>query len=311
MANLSERIEPFTPKRIMQEIRELRKRIDEVASSLNTVGNATVMAGKSMVVTGGGGIDVRDGGVITGRYPSGNFASYYGRLQGALGEEFYGTAVVTPENDVILAAWCSDAADDLGNFAVVADAPAIEGHEQVYINSGRTFFQIINDQALLEHDFAAGGAPNYLYVGETGVTLQTAQGPLKFVGIPTTGSGPNLNIDIATGSVRVSVSSRRYKQDIEDTEVDVDAVLALTPRRFRMKADVEELGDDAPWQVGFIAEEAAELGLEQWVTRNSDDGEVEAFDYATYTVALQAAVRSLNAANQSLSERVAALEGNS
>lgn len=301
MANLAEKLEPFTPRQIMREVRELRKRVEEVASSVNMVGRATLAAGRSLVVSGGGGIDVRDGGVITGRYPSGNFASYYGRLEGSLGEEFYGTAVVTPENDVIYAAWCSDEPDDNGNFAVVANAPAIEGREQVYIDSGRTFFQIINDQALLEHDFAGGGAPNYLLVGESGVTLQAAQGPLKFVGIPTTGSGPNLNIDIATGSVRASVSSRRYKQDIADTEVDVDAVLALTPRRFRMKADVEAHGDDAPWQVGFIAEEAADLGLEQWVTRNSDDGEIEAFDYATYTVALQAAVRSLN-------ERVAALE---
>jgi len=98
----------------------------------------------------------------------------------------------------------------------------------------------------------------------------------------------------------VSVSSRRYKDDVEDLEVDVDQVLALVPRKFRMKDEVKEHGDDAPVRVGFIAEEAHELGLTQWVSYNAD-GEPEAFDYPTFCVAQQAALVELNA-------RVAALE---
>lgn len=133
------------------------------------------------------------------------------------------------------------------------------------------------------------------------------------IGHPTTANTANCYI-AASGYIYRSTSSRRYKCDERPAVIDTAAVLALQPRVFRSVAEVEDEGDAAPTHVGFIAEEAADLGLDLWVT-DDDDGLPEAFSYASWCVAQQAVIQEQHGTLQQqaaliadLTARVTALE---
>lgn len=98
-----------------------------------------------------------------------------------------------------------------------------------------------------------------------------------------------------------SPSARRFKQDIGPAALDVALIDSLEPVRFRLVGAVEVLGDAAPVEVGFVAEQLDDIGLGQFVTRD-DDGTPHGVAYERLTVPLVAAVQALTA-------RVAALEG--
>jgi hypothetical protein len=138
------------------------------------------------------------------------------------------------------------------------------------------------------------------------VDLAPAIGRTVVIGHTTTASGANCYID-TVGNIYRSTSSLRYKQDVSPAVVDTAAVLELQPREYRTRADVAELGDDAPTHVGFIAEEADALGLEPWVVRDPA-GEPDAFNYAQWCVAQQAVIQQQQAALVALAARVDALE---
>lgn len=121
-----------------------------------------------------------------------------------------------------------------------------------------------------------------------GVLKLIAQGG-TYITHTVTGAAANCVIG-TTGLIRRSTSSARYKTDITPATVNVDAVLALEPRWFRARDEVTELGDAAPTYIGFIAEDAHDLGLTDWVEYD-EQNRPEAFNYATWCVALQAVVR--------------------
>jgi hypothetical protein len=123
------------------------------------------------------------------------------------------------------------------------------------------------------------------------------------------GGTANVNWNSANGNLRLISSSRRFKSEISDADVDTEAVLQLVPRIYLHQND-----GDPVWEIGFIAEEAEDLGLEQWVTRDRD-GEVFGFDYMRWVVALQAVARedreqikTLRDENTALRDRVERLE---
>lgn len=95
-------------------------------------------------------------------------------------------------------------------------------------------------------------------------------------------------------------SSRTKKQDIVSAGINVSSVLSVEPKLFRYIKAVEEFGDDAPIEIGMIAEDLHDAGLTHFVDYGPD-GSVQGIHYSTYVVALQAVVRDLAA-------RVAALE---
>ena len=95
-------------------------------------------------------------------------------------------------------------------------------------------------------------------------------------------------------------STRTKKQDIVSAGIDVSSVLSVEPKLFRYIKAVEEFGDDAPIEIGMIAEDLHDAGLTHFVDYGPD-GSVQGIHYSTYVVALQAVVRDLAA-------RVAALE---
>ena len=109
----------------------------------------------------------------------------------------------------------------------------------------------------------------------------------------TTSSAANMFID-NDGRIWKSTSARKYKQDIEDAEIDASAVLQMRPRTWRDRAEVD--GDPATTTryVGFIAEELDELGLGQFVTR-TPDGAVEGIAYDRLVAAVIPVLKDFDA----------------
>lgn len=152
-----------------------------------------------------------------------------------------------------------------------------------------------------------------LYLNGTGATgnviIANGGGAILAKGVVGKVDSTSIALRIATdGTLCTSTSSERFKQDIQDAGLDINSILALSPRKFRYKELVNKLGDAAPMAYGFIAEEADELGLTGFVHYDDND-EVFAFDYANYVVALQTVVKYQEDTIQDLIKRVEILEG--
>ena len=102
----------------------------------------------------------------------------------------------------------------------------------------------------------------------------------------TTASAANLNID-TDYVVRRSTSALKYKQDIRDLE-EIDINL-LRPVRYKSKCESDDQTKD---HLGLIADEAADAGFEELITRGAD-GEVEGFQYERLTVVLLKSLQTL------------------
>lgn len=81
-----------------------------------------------------------------------------------------------------------------------------------------------------------------------------------------------------SGTIRRTSSSIRYKQDVEDLQVDLSAVLAMRPRTWRDKRQVEEDPTTTLRIPGFIAEELDVLGLTEFVTYEANGPESIQYD---------------------------------
>lgn len=130
-----------------------------------------------------------------------------------------------------------------------------------------------------------------------------------------TGDAANTRI-LYDGTIQMVVSSRKYKEDIADADVDPAEVLRLKPRTWVDKGTVDraEPGVDIARNVGFIAEELDELpSMRQFVDYvTDDDGELipDAIQYDRLTVALHALAKSQQEQIDSLARRLKALENN-
>lgn len=113
------------------------------------------------------------------------------------------------------------------------------------------------------------------------------------------GKKASFNCDLYINGNTAVTSSRRYKEEIEELEWLPEQILELRPVQYRRK-------DTGERNVGFIAEEAEELGMHELVLKV--DGKVEAFNYPAYTAALQKVVRAQEERIRSLEERLDALE---
>jgi hypothetical protein len=84
----------------------------------------------------------------------------------------------------------------------------------------------------------------------------------------------------ASGYFSRSTSALKYKQDIRDLE-SMDIGL-LRPVRYKSKCEGDDQTKD---HLGIVADEAADAGFEELVTRGAD-GEIEGFQYERLTVVL-------------------------
>jgi hypothetical protein len=109
----------------------------------------------------------------------------------------------------------------------------------------------------------------------------------------TTGSAANVFVD-ASGILFKSTSALKYKTDVTNMQHGLASVLSLRPVTFRGLNDGDKVFG------GFIAEEVAAAGLEEFVVRN-EAGEPDAIHYANMVALMAKAIQQLEA-------RVAALE---
>lgn len=262
-----------------QEIVNLNRQVrDLTAATLRrrqlgvTEGDFVVSGGGSVIVQDGGGVTVNDGGSLRTEYTNGQEAVRIGPI---VPSAFYDHGFLMFDEDGTPKVWFSELQDGRFTCQVRGDAVTI------YSDGDATL-----------------GSTGELHLGEGASAV--------YIGYGSTGASANTVIDLA-GRVNKSTSSLRYKQDVEDHDVDPAAVLQMRPRSWRGKADVDELGEDAPRWVGFIAEELADLGLTEFVVYDAE-GRPDAIAYDRLSVALLSLAKAQQTRLDDLAERLEALE---
>ena len=101
-------------------------------------------------------------------------------------------------------------------------------------------------------------------------------------------------------------SSLRYKKDIVDYDKGLNAIVKLRPVYYKSAIEGPN-GIDPKQHAGFIAEEIADEGFEEFLIRNNE-GEPDAIQYAQMTALLCKAIQEQQAIIKSLTTRIAALE---
>jgi hypothetical protein len=105
----------------------------------------------------------------------------------------------------------------------------------------------------------------------------------------------------ATNTTISAISDQRFKENIQDLDVGLDAILALKPRKFDWK---EGKGKDIKGDRGFIAQEIAQVFpdlVDEWKDPAPEGEE-------PYKSVRQDLIPVLVKAIQELTARVAALE---
>lgn len=123
----------------------------------------------------------------------------------------------------------------------------------------------------------------------------------------TTSNSANLAVDTLTNVVARSTSSRRYKREIADHDIDPLAVLKMRVRTWRDRAEVDKDADTTQRYIGFIAEELHDLGLTEFVSYD-EQGRPDAVAYDRIPVALLIALRWLTKQVKDERARTDALE---
>lgn len=108
----------------------------------------------------------------------------------------------------------------------------------------------------------------------------------------------------SAGLYGIGSSSRRFKENIVDAEIDTDAVLKIAVRNFTYKKDFDP--DDSV-QIGVIAEELEDLGLDQFLFYN-EDGLVDGVAYEKLALALIPLVQEQQSRLDALEARLDKLE---
>lgn len=158
-------------------------------------------------------------------------------------------------------------------------------------------------------------ADSTLTIGGTGAI----EGTLT-VGTSTSGGIRMLNLSGATATTGANIntngfivrasSSRRYKQDISNLQVDYEDILNLQPKIFRRIEEVEE-NENAKFYPGFIAEDLAGTSLDPFVAyTNDEEGNLvpEGIHYPELSAALAVAIKEQDNKLNALEARLAALE---
>jgi hypothetical protein len=111
------------------------------------------------------------------------------------------------------------------------------------------------------------------------------------------------------GALGYNLSSAIYKQDIANYTLDPKVLNALRIVSFRYIAAVEEYGDDAATEIGFLAEEVDALGL-QWLV-DYRDGKPDGIKFDRLAVAALGLAQSHETRIAAIEKRLSALEQSS
>jgi hypothetical protein len=118
----------------------------------------------------------------------------------------------------------------------------------------------------------------------------------------TTASAANVFVQ-SDGTLKRSTSSLRYKRDVRDYTRGLADVMKLRPVLYKGISE----GDGETDFAGFIAEDVAEIGLEEFVVRDSQR-RPDALAYSNMVALLTKAAQELKTENDSLKARVSTLE---
>jgi hypothetical protein len=125
----------------------------------------------------------------------------------------------------------------------------------------------------------------------------------------TTGSASNVFVD-SSGNLFRSVSARKYKTDIQAYSKSLTDVHKLQPVTYKAK-EYRPNHDPEQRFVGFLADDAASAGMEEFVVRDAASGEVEGFQYDRVTALLVNAVKELSEKIDSLQAELTLLRDKS
>lgn len=116
----------------------------------------------------------------------------------------------------------------------------------------------------------------------------SSSGNLRIYNLDTVGAGDSLVLDVVGGdpTIKFVVSARKYKQDIEDAEINPEDVLQMRPRTWRDRNEVARDPDTERRFIGFIADELADIPSLRQFIRFNEDGEPESIHYDRLVVAL-------------------------
>lgn len=96
----------------------------------------------------------------------------------------------------------------------------------------------------------------------------------------------------STGRLFIHTSAKKYKKNIKDLDIEARDILQLRPVSYDLRKNVvdDDFETDGTGEIGFIADEAAELGFEELVGRGEDD-QIETFHYHKMSILQQIVIR--------------------
>jgi len=155
-----------------------------------------------------------------------------------------------------------------GNILDVTGIPTVSLTPLVSINNDGT----TGHQLALELDLTENAADN-----NSSKYLNCTNGTVRCV---IYSDGDIQNHDNSYGSI----SDERIKQDIRDANSQWDDIKALKVRNFKRKDDMAQYGDDAWEQIGVVAQEVEEAGMDKLVEHSPpSDFELEHCGFGTKT----------------------------
>jgi hypothetical protein len=119
-------------------------------------------------------------------------------------------------------------------------------------------------------------------------------------------AGTGLVID-GSNFVGKTTSSLRYKKDIIDYDKGLTAIESLRPVYYKSAVEGPN-GVDPKQHAGFVAEEIAEAGFEEFLVRDSE-GRPDAVQYAHITALLVKSIQELKAELDTVKAEIATLKG--
>lgn len=230
-----------------------------------------------------GQLDVHDGAGFRALYPDGATGAKFGPLMTEPGG-------VPDGMGLLIQGPTSDGSHDI--FRARYDA---SGVKRVQIGeSGQPVAQVwgLSEKHYLEATGAGTGTDAGMWLHSAGDIRLTSANFTLTIPWSTSSSAANMFLD-TNGRIWKSTSARKYKQDIENAEIDVGAVLRMQPRTWRDRAEVEREPESDRRYVGFIAEELDDLGLGEFVTRD-EAGEADGIAYDRLVAAVIPVLRSLS-----------------
>lgn len=294
-------------------------------------GDVQINDGGDLIINDGGNVTVNDGGAVRAHYEDDSIAVMWGRLVIQEGGEHDGHGLLVQDNesgnnlDIFRAkrgpdgntvVWVGEINGSIPDDVEPVDEVALEARLTRIRNYGA-------DNLVLQcYDGDA-----FFATVDSGLVSIFSEDNDVFVTYADTTDPANCVL-AANGLIQRSTSSRRYKDDIRDADIDPEAVLRLRPRTWRPKAtggggglrpgesrDTVRRTEPNPSRpnhderrgIGFIAEELDEIGLRQFV-EHDEDGQARSIHYDRLTTALVAVVQRQQSQIADLAQRVAALE---